>query len=143
VSGLAQVLAARRPPGVYHWDSPADVADVRHTVEHADWVFHHLDTWLVDDKAGFLQACVDTFGLPDWFGRNLDALADALSDVRPGDRAGVVVLWDGWGPLARADRRVFDIVVDIFAGRVEFDRGGTFAVLLRGAGPGDTGLEAL
>lgn len=143
MSGLAQVLAGRRLPGVYQWDSPVDVADVRHTVEHADWVFHHLDTWQIDDKAGFLQVCVDTFGLPGWFGRNLDALADALSDVRPGDRAGVVVLWDGWGPLARADRRVFDIVVDVFAGRVEFDRGGAFAVLLRGAGPDDTGLEAI
>jgi len=143
VSGLAQILAGRRAPGVYRWESPADVVDVRHAVEHADWVFRYLDTWQVEDKAGFLDVCAEAFELPDWFGRNLDALADSLSDVRPGDRAGVVVLWDGWAPLARADRRVFDIVVDIFAGRVDLDRAGAFVVLMRGPGPQDTGLATL
>jgi hypothetical protein len=143
VSGLARVLAGRQPPGVYRWESPADAGDIAHAVEHADWRFYLLDTWQVAGKAELLQACADTFGFPDWFGHNLDALADSLSDVRAGDQAGVLVLWDGWAPPARADRRVFDIVLDIFKGRAEVDRAGAFAVLLRGPGPDDTGLELL
>ena len=140
MSALARILGGRMVPGVYRWESAADVLDVRHAVEHAGWRFIHLDTWQVEDKAGFLQACQDAFEFPEWFGRNLDALSDSLSDVRSQDGEGVVVLWDGWSPLARHDRRVFDVVLDIFSGRVEFERGGRFAVLVRGPGPDDSGL---
>jgi RNAse (barnase) inhibitor barstar len=138
MSALARVLAGRTAPGVYRWDSAADVDDVRHAVEHAGWRFVHLDTWQVEDKAAFLAACAEAFEFPDWFGRNLDALADSLGDVR--GEGGVLVLWDGWSPIARHDRRVFDVVSDIFVGRVHFERGGRFAVLVRGPGPDDSGL---
>ena len=60
-----------------------------------------------------------------------------------GDRVGVVVMWDGWGPLARADRRVFDVAVDVFSARVDDERAGPFSVLLRGPGPDDTDLVEL
>lgn len=141
MSALARILAGRVPPGVYRWESAADVDDIRHAVEHAGWRFIHLDTWAIEDKAAFLAACEVAFGFPSWFGRNLDALADSLSDVRAVDEEGVLVLWDGWSPLARHDRRVFDIVVGIFDGRVQFERGGRFAVLVRGAGPDDAGPQ--
>jgi hypothetical protein len=143
MSGLAKLLAGRVDPGVYHWTSAADVGDVRHAVDHAHWHLVLLDTWGSDDKAGFMAACHDAFALPDWFGRNFDALADALADVRaPDDEVGVIVLWDGWGPLARAERRAFDVAVDVFSARVDDERAGPFAVLLRGPGP-DTGLVEL
>jgi RNAse (barnase) inhibitor barstar len=144
MSGLARLLAGRVQPGVYHWTSAADIDDVRHAVDHAHWRFVLLDTWGSDDKAGFMAACHGAFELPEWFGRNFDALGDALSDVGPGDdHLGVVVLWDGWGPLARAERRVFDVAVDVFSARVDDERAGPFAVLLRGPGPDDTELVEL
>ena len=145
MSGLAKALAGRTPPAVYHWTSPAPVADVRHAVERANWVFVALDTWAVEDKAGFLTACDNAFGFPDWFGRNFDALGDALSDIRGRDHDadGVLVLWDGWAPFARADRHAFDVAIDVFASRVDFDRAGPFIVLLRGPGPDDTQLAEL
>jgi hypothetical protein len=145
MSGLAKVLAGRRPPGVYHWTSSASARDVRHAVEHAHWSFVLLDTCAVEDKVQFLAVSHDSFGFPDWFGHNFDALGDALSDVRPAarDAEGVLVLWDGWGPFARADRHAFDVAVDVFASRVDFERAGPFVVLLRGPGPDDTGLPEL
>ena len=143
MSGLARLLAGHTPPGVYHWKSAADQRDVAHAVEHAGWRFIALDTWGVEDKAGCLEACRECFDFPDWVGRNFDALADALSDVRGDEGAGVLTLWEGWSPLARAERRVFDVALSVFAGRVDFERGGPFAVLLRGPGPDDVELPEL
>jgi RNAse (barnase) inhibitor barstar len=129
---------------VYHWTSAAGIDDVRHAVDQAQWRFVLLDTWGSEDKSAFMAACHQAFELPDWFGRNFDALGDALSDVQPGgDLLGVVVMWDGWGPLARSDRRVFDVAVDVFSARVDDERAGPFSVLLRGPGPDDTDLVEL
>jgi hypothetical protein len=47
-----------------------------------------LDLDGVTDKAGLMERCARDLRLPDWFGRNWDALADVLSD--PG-------LWSGEG----------------------------------------------
>lgn len=62
-----------------------------------------LDLAGVRDKAGFLDACAEQLGLPDWFGRNWDALADLLGDPDslPLAAGGVLVV-RGWGELAAA-----------------------------------------
>ncbi|MFD6414522.1 barstar family protein [Nocardia asteroides] len=39
-----------------------------------------LDLDGVTDKAGLMERCARDLALPDWFGRNWDALADSLSD---------------------------------------------------------------
>jgi hypothetical protein len=133
MSGLAGALAGRRPAGLYRWASHARAPAVAHAVEHAGWRFVHLDTARVEDKAGFLAEVQAAFGLPDWFGRNFDALADALSDVR--HHHGTVTLWDGWSPFARAHPRQFGVALDVFSRRCGTARGGAFVVLLRGDGP--------
>lgn len=143
MSGLARLLAGHTEPGVYHWTSATGAPTIQHAAEHAGWRFVALDTWKVEDKSGFLDTCEQVFGFPDWVGHNFDALSDALSDVRGPDGAGVIVLWDGWAPLARASRRVFDVALSVFADRVDFQRGGPFAVLLHGPGPTDTDLPEL
>jgi RNAse (barnase) inhibitor barstar len=133
VSGLAGVLAGRRPSRVYRWGSHARAADVAHAVEHAGWRFVRLDTVRAEDKSGFLDEAKDAFGFPDWVGRNFDALADALTDVR--HEHGTVALWEGWSPFARAHPRDFAVVLDVFEQRCATSRGGAFVVLLRGEGP--------
>ena len=135
MSGLAALLAGRTAPGVYQWQNASDVDDVRHTVEHADWRFVHLDGWTIEDKASLLKAMAATFECPDHVGENFDALSDCLGDVTAGDRNGVVLVWDGWSPLARTDERSFSVALGVLAGRVHADRGGPFVVLLRGEGP--------
>jgi RNAse (barnase) inhibitor barstar len=135
LSGLAAILAGRRKPGIYRWVSALDVADVRRAVEHANWGFASLDTWQIEDKKAFLGAAQDALGFPDDFGHNFDALADSLNDVTHPDGEGVLVLWDGWGPFARADRKAFDVAVDVLSVRARSSRFGAFAVLMRGPGP--------
>lgn len=57
--------------------------------------------WRVDrieaaSRRSFLDGARAALGFPAWFGRNLDALADALADL---DRPTVLV-WTGWQRLA-------------------------------------------
>lgn len=130
MSGLAGLLAGRHDPGVYRWHAAFDVEDVRRSVELAGVLLGHVDGWRHGTKVEILDAFAAALSFPDWFGRNLDALADCLADVvEP-----TVVLWDGWGVLARDDAAAFAAVLEILEDRA---RTGAvpFSVLLRGDGP--------
>jgi hypothetical protein len=143
MSGLAAVLAGHHEPGVFRWHGAFDVADVRHAVEHAGWGFGHVDGWTkADSKSGFLEEVGEALGFPDYYGQNFDALADCLHDVGTGT-SGVVLLWDGWGTLARADEKAFSVALSVLGTRVNADRGSPFCVLLRGEGPEVPGIASL
>ena len=143
MSGLAAVLAGHQPPGIYRWHGAFDTADVRHAVEHAGWGFGHVDGWTgADSTSDFLAAVGEALDLPDHYGQTFDALADCLHDVGDG-RNGVVLLWDGWGTLARADEQAFSVALSVLGSRVNADRGVPFSVLLRGEGPVVPGLASL
>ena len=135
MSGLAALLAGHNPPDLYLWHNAAHVPDLQHAAEHAGWRFVYLDGWTVEDKESFLKATAAAFEFPDEFGENFDALADSLADVTAGDRNGIVLLWDGWAPFARADEQAFSVALSCLGSRVNAERGGPFAVLLRGEGP--------
>ncbi len=130
MSGLARILAGHHEPGVYRWHAQFHVPDVRHTVEHAGWKFGYVDGWLHQDKAGLLADLGEALAFADHYGENFDAVVDCLRDVK--ERT--VLLWDGWGTLARDDRRSFDTAVEIFSERCA-DGQEPFVVLLRGEGP--------
>lgn len=130
MSGLAGLLAGRVPPGAYRWHAAHDVADVRRAVASVGRPFAHLDGARVESVPELHDALAAALALPDWYGRNLDALADCLRDVDPA----TVLLWDAWSGLARAEPRVLAIALDLLGERI--------SVLLRGDGP-DPGLPAL
>jgi RNAse (barnase) inhibitor barstar len=134
MSGLAAVLAGRHEPGVFRWHAAFPADQVAHTVEHAGWRFAHLDAWPTDSKADFLDRIAAALDFPGHFGRNLDALADSLSDVGK-DGTGVVVLWEGWGPFGHADEKSFGKALKVLRQRAADDKPAPFAVLLRGDGP--------
>ncbi|WP_374456626.1 barstar family protein [Nocardioides sp.] len=143
MSGLAAVLAGHEGPGIHLWHGAFEVDDVRHTVEHAGWAFGHVDGWTAaDSKSGFLAAVGEALDFPDYYGQNFDALADCLHDVGA-HVSGVVLLWDGWGTLARADERAFSVALSVLGSRVNADRGAPFTVLLRGDGPPVPGITSL
>lgn len=126
MSGLAAVLAGRHAPGVFRWHAAYDAADVRHTVEHAGWRFAYVDGWTHQSKLEVLTELGTALGFPDYYGRNLDALHDCLGDLEGRH----VLLWDGWGTLARLNERSFNLVV-----RTLGDHTDTVTTLLRGDGP--------
>jgi RNAse (barnase) inhibitor barstar len=73
------------------------------------------DTDMHDDVARRLN-------FPDYFGRNLDALNDCMSDVASGDYlwdpavdTGLVMVLRGFDAFATADRRTAQLLLDIVA----------------------------
>lgn len=141
MSGLAALLAGRSKPGIYTWHSGFEVEHVRHTVEHAGWTFAYVDGLKAQTKQEFLTQIGEALSFPEWYGKNFDALADCLTDIDSGN--GTVVLWDGWGALARAEPRAFSVALSVLGTRVNADRGGPFSVLLRGEGPDVAGVPSL
>jgi hypothetical protein len=79
-----------------------------------------LDLDGVMDKAGLMDRCVRDLELPDWFGRNWDALADSLTDLpaRPGVE-GLLVVVRNWRPYAKARPEEWEIAQEVFSSAVD------------------------
>ncbi|WP_028803672.1 barstar family protein [Streptomyces sp. 142MFCol3.1] len=76
------------------------LAEVCHA---AGWQVTVLDLTGITDKAGFMARCVRALDLPDWFGRNWDALADVLGDPDWGPASpGRLLVVTGWRRYAKA-----------------------------------------
>ncbi|MEU6199018.1 barstar family protein [Streptomyces sp. NPDC047061] len=64
-----------------------------------------LDLTGVADKAGLMERVASGLGLPDWFGRNWDALTESLGDTSlwPPEAVGrgLLVVVTGWQGYAR------------------------------------------
>jgi RNAse (barnase) inhibitor barstar len=126
MSGLAGILAHHHDPGVYRWHAAFTPDEVAHAVAHAGWAFGYVDGWHHQSRDEVLAAIGDALSFPEHYGQNLDALNDSLRDL-PGP---TVLLWDGWGTLARSDERTFASVTTILG-----DHTATLTTLLRGEGP--------
>lgn len=74
-----------------------------------------LDLTGVTDKAGLMDRCATALALPDWFGRNWDALADCLTDL-PGP---VTLVVTGWREYAGTRPREWRTAQDVFATAVD------------------------
>ncbi|WP_329599134.1 barstar family protein [Streptomyces pseudovenezuelae] len=78
-----------------------------------------LDLDRVTDKAGLMDRCARDLRLPDWFGRNWDALADVLSDpdLWPGDgvEEETVVVVRHWDRYAEARPDEWATAREVFA----------------------------
>ncbi|MGV4983472.1 barstar family protein [Streptomyces sp. NPDC001709] len=78
-----------------------------------------LDLDGVTDKAGLMDRAARALALPDWFGRNWDALADSLGDhtVWPEGAVerGLLVVVRNWQPYAKAHPDEWRIAQEVFA----------------------------
>jgi hypothetical protein len=137
MSGLAAVLAGRRPAGLYVWHSAARPADVAHAAGRAGFRAFLIDGRSATDEASFLAACERAFAVPDRSGDGWGALADRLADLSWAPARGYVVVYDGWGMLARCDPDTWARAYDLLATTTRrwAERGTPFTVLFRGAGP--------
>ncbi|PNG19759.1 barstar family protein [Streptomyces cahuitamycinicus] len=91
-----------------------------------------LDLGGVTDEAAFMDRCARDLALPDWFGRNWDALADSMADpalwpAGAGER-GLLVVVQGWRKYAGTRPEEWQVAEEIFAEAT--DRGpGLFVTL--------------
>ncbi|MEX0174374.1 barstar family protein [Streptomyces sp. LMG1-1-1.1] len=74
-----------------------------------------LDLTGVTDKADLMDRCATALALPDWFGRNWDALADCLTDLTEP----VTLVVTGWQGFADTRPRDWQTAQDVFATAVD------------------------
>lgn len=132
MSRLGSVCDAGLVPGVHLWSSSLDVAYVRGAVRRSGWGFAHLPGADLVTVGGFHTAIAAALGFPAYYGRNLDALADCLSDCTGSQ----VLLWDDWGVFARTEPRAAAIVLGLLGSSL-------VTTLLRGDGPSMPGIDRL
>jgi RNAse (barnase) inhibitor barstar len=126
---LVDILAAPPRRAVYRIAPTTSTDDVEAVTGASGWGLVRTDTAGLDDKRAVLAAFKDAFGFADWFGHNLDALADSLGDVR--HELGTVLLWDNPAAFAAADSAQFEKVLDVLRDRAINPAHGGFVTLLR------------
>jgi RNAse (barnase) inhibitor barstar len=110
---------------MFRWDGePA--RDLESEAAAAEWTVWLLDTSAVETVDDFYGEVRAAWGLPPWFGENLDALFDALRDVVDGPS---VLIWDGSGAVERVDAVLAAAVVKVL--RDTIAESPAFTVILR------------
>src|SRR5688572_19060010 len=113
MSGLAAVLAGRHDAGVHRWHNALHVPDVQHAVEHAGWTFGYVDGVTCESRQEIVGAIGAALSLPEQQDGDFDALDRFLADRS----TKTVLLWDGWGSLARAEPNAFEKVCHVLGQR--------------------------
>ncbi|MBI5660145.1 MAG: barstar family protein [Nitrosomonadales bacterium] len=103
--------------GVYQLNCSAD--ELREAADRAGFAILEADIAGVHGKGEFLAAIAQAVKAPDWFGHNLDALADALGDLSWCRAPGyVLLLRNGGDTFGLLDDH--PVVTEIFAGAAAF-----------------------
>ncbi|MDO5499865.1 MAG: barstar family protein [Propionibacteriaceae bacterium] len=82
----------RRTPGVYRLGRPP--SDLVRQLQSHGWTVGELAR--VSDRPGVLSGIGRALGFPDYYGQNLDALWDCLTDLTEP----TVLVWEGWQDFA-------------------------------------------
>jgi RNAse (barnase) inhibitor barstar len=106
--------------GTMFWRSSLLDETIRWLKSHADDVVEFdAGSWASD--ADMYEDVAIGLVFPDYFGRNLNALNDCISDVASGDygwrpdATGLVIVLRNLDAFATVDRRIAQIMLDIFA----------------------------
>ncbi|WP_069883440.1 barstar family protein [Streptomyces luteocolor] len=103
--------------------TPDPLAPVLDAARGSGWTTWTLPLAGVGDKAGLMERCASSLALPDWFGRNWDALADCLTDLSwAPPAAGRLLVVSGWQEYARTAPGEWEIAQKVFSAAVEYWR---------------------
>lgn len=91
-------------------------------------VEHVVDGAAVRTKAEALDAIAAAMSFPDWFGRNLDALYDSLTDLSWLPAGEHLLVWSAPEVLRAAEPRAYQAIVDVL---VDASEPGRFSFELR------------
>lgn len=120
MSDLCERLQDPTEAGVYCLSCPVEV--LRANADLSELCFFEVDLAEVRGKGEFLAAVAKAIHAPDWFGHNLDALADALGDLSwtcDNDK-GYVLLLRNAGESLRLDAADHAAAMQIFADSVSY-----------------------
>ncbi|HEV7651284.1 MAG TPA: barstar family protein [Actinophytocola sp.] len=89
---------------------------------------HTIDGTQIRSKDDFYTAVAAALSFPDWFGRNLDALADCLRDLSWLPAGEHVLVWSAPAVFRDADPEGYRAVADVLTDTI---KPGVFRVLTR------------
>jgi RNAse (barnase) inhibitor barstar len=118
MSALSNVSAhAVLPLGAYHLD------DLKKSAAQYDQVWLQCDFTDAADKKAILEKIGTSFNLPKHFGKNLDALYDCLTELKPNQDAakpGFVVVLQNMPESKAFDVNERDSLLDVFRDAADF-----------------------
>lgn len=105
------------PLGAYDGDS------LKRAAERADQRLLSVDLAAAVDKEAVMVAIADAFGFPAHFGRNLDALYDCITDLKPlpeADMPGFLVILRNLPDSEAFGREQRNALLDVFRDAADF-----------------------
>ncbi len=127
---LSSVLTGATTSGLFVWRGVDPDRDLLGEIHNSGWSAWRLDTSAVSDAAGLYDAIAETWGLPEWFGRNLDALWDVLAERT---QAPAVLVWEGAEAFATHDPDLAVVLLGLLRDAVT--QTSAFSVVVRPDGP--------
>jgi hypothetical protein len=138
---VGRVLLTSSPPGLYRLARGTGVLRAR--VEAAGWRWYEMDGTGVTNAPAFFDGIAAAMALPDYFGKNWDALLDCLRDLGDEDLPGCVVHLSGLAPFAAESPANWESAREVFAQAVADLKASGTALYVLVAGPAGRGLTAL
>lgn len=121
MNGLDELLCNLTLSGVCATQEPASALA---TVAGArGYGVYAIDLAGIADKAALMERLQGALHLPDWFGRNWDALEDCLTDMSWSEHMGYVLLIRGGAELRRDQKPLLDTLIDVLKSAADFWRG--------------------
>lgn len=110
---LLNLIGTTKAAGVYPLPPNADAATLGAAAGKAGWLFRSIDLGDSPDVEAALAALGAALEFPSWYGDNLDALHDCLTDLTWLDAAGYVFLITGGEALRRQAPERFATLVEV------------------------------
>lgn len=100
-----------------------DKTELQRAAARADQTLLHSDCQGTTDKKGVLTRLGQDLKLPDYYGRNLDALYDCLTDLQPNreaERPGFVVILENLPETSGFDSGDRSRLLDVFRDAADY-----------------------
>ncbi|WP_456698093.1 barstar family protein [Aeromicrobium sp. P5_D10] len=114
-ASYASVLNGTASAGLFSWRGRPN-RDLAGEAFAAGWQVLPVDTRDVESIEDFYSRLVAAWGLPEWFGCNLDALFDMLAEQ---STTPTVMVWDGLRDLVEMDPVRASAIVEVLRDAVE------------------------
>jgi len=121
IQDLAALLRHVRSAGIYHL--PASGRGVLAKAAYsAGLAYVECELGETAELDVALQKIGHALGFPDWYGNNLDALHDCLTDLSWRDTPETVLLISGCDQLRASLPEAFDTLLSVFAAAIDYWR---------------------
>lgn len=118
---LQKLLRKTRLSGIYHLPA-SGLATLKEAAATLDFACYEANLHESGDIETIIEALGQALGFPEWYGANLDALNDCLTDFSWHDAPGYVIVLSGVDAL-RADENMFSTLNEVFSNAIEAWRG--------------------